>query len=124
MWRKRRDERLRITTEALQRIRDGVNTSDQACRIAAKALDHLVASEIDVMLPNDIQAMWDKQRGLCAICLLPLGNGEWHMDHRMAAANGGGGNKQNMQITHARCNMRKHTRDHFEFIQTEFGRLL
>lgn len=50
-----------------------------------------------------------RQRGLCAICNLPLEEdpAKLHLDHRTPLAAGGEDVEDNLQLTHAACNLSK-----------------
>lgn len=54
-----------------------------------------------------IEAMYAVQGGMCAICSLAL-NGDFHRDHKIALSRGGSNDISNIQLTHARCNLKKY----------------
>ena len=66
---------------------------------------------------NDIDELWDKQVGRCRYCKKRLDHG-FHVDHIKAVAKGGDNSKNNIQLTCKRCNLRKHTKTHAEFLKT------
>lgn len=46
-----------------------------------------------------------RQRGLCAICGLPVGPADATLDHIVPRSVGGGGEIENLRVAHRRCNM-------------------
>jgi HNH endonuclease len=56
------------------------------------------------------------QRGKCACCELPLGNG-YHMDHIMPLALGGTNTDDNIQLLRATCNLQKNAKHPVDFMQ-------
>lgn len=65
---------------------------------------------------NDIQRLFDLQKGKCAICRVPIIDG-YHVDHIMPIAKGGGNGSDNLQLLCASCNRSKSTKDPIEFMQ-------
>lgn len=59
-----------------------------------------------------LELLYAKQRGECALCLgiLGLSRREWHVDHKRPIAQGGRHEFSNLQLTHARCNLKKGAR--------------
>lgn len=65
---------------------------------------------------KDIDALHDKQRGRCAICMRKL-NGKWHVDHIIPLKKGGAHELKNLQLACAVCNIQKrdsHPIDHMQ----------
>lgn len=62
------------------------------------------------------------QRGKCAACGVLLGEG-FHLDHIVPLARGGGGERGNLQLLCARCNLQKGAKDPVAFMQSR-GRLI
>lgn len=56
---------------------------------------------------RQIEALYAAQDGMCAICSLAL-NGDFHRDHKIALSRGGSNDISNIQLTHARCNLKKY----------------
>ena len=54
----------------------------------------------------DVQRLFDRQRGQCALCGVSIYAG-FHVDHRMPICRGGSNNPDNLQLLCARCNLRK-----------------
>jgi 5-methylcytosine-specific restriction endonuclease McrA len=62
------------------------------------------------------------QRGKCPCCKKPLGE-NYHLDHIVPLALGGGNVDSNIQLLRAFCNLKKHAKDPFDWAN-ENGRLL
>ena len=71
---------------------------------------------------KDVQALFLKQRGCCAVCRCKLDK-SFHRDHIIALASGGSNDKSNLQLLCKSCNSRKHKKDPITFMQ-ENGFLL
>ncbi len=70
----------------------------------------------------DIAALLKTQRQRCAYCGSQLRK-EYHVDHIMPLARGGGNDRRNLQLLCAPCNLTKGDRDPIDFVQS-IGRLL
>lgn len=70
----------------------------------------------------DIKQIVEWQRGKCAYCRVPL-KGKYHVDHIQPLAAGGSNDRQNLQVTCARCNTSKRAADPIDFAR-RLGRLL
>jgi 5-methylcytosine-specific restriction endonuclease McrA len=57
-----------------------------------------------------IRRLYDRQRGRCPECGPRLVLPEVHVDHRVAIANGGRHEEDNLQLTHPLYNLRKAAR--------------
>lgn len=90
--------------------------------VARRAARKRAASEDHPITADDLRALLEKQKGRCALCFRKLG-AKYHIDHIEPLAHGGRHAIGNLQITHPRCNHRKHAKDPFVFAQ-ENGRLL
>lgn len=55
----------------------------------------------------DVAEVYERDMGLCQICGLPVGPGEFHLDHRIPISRGGKHSMLNTQTSHATCNLRK-----------------
>lgn len=64
--------------------------------------------------PKDVARIYAMQRGRCYWCDVALGP-EWHVDHRMPLARGGGNGADNIVIACIPCNLRKHDKTPEEF---------
>lgn len=69
-----------------------------------------------------IKSLFDKQRGMCAICRIKFGNG-YHVDHINPISRGGLHEAGNIQLLCGTCNVRKSAKDPIAFMQ-ELGFLL
>ena len=61
--------------------------------------------------------LFEQQKGLCACCGAPLGQG-YHLDHIMPLALGGTNTDDNMQLLTARCNLQKNAMHPDDFMRT------
>jgi 5-methylcytosine-specific restriction endonuclease McrA len=55
---------------------------------------------------EDVQRKISEQRGMCGICFKPL-LPDFHVDHIVPIARGGSNTAGNIQVVHAKCNLRK-----------------
>jgi 5-methylcytosine-specific restriction endonuclease McrA len=75
----------------------------------------------------DFELIWGLQRGKCAYCRKNLKRGGrlgCHIDHIIPLALGGAHVQNNLQLTCALCNIRKHAKHPIEFAQSSLGLLL
>ena len=94
-WRRMNKEKIRLTTRYQRAKRNGVRAEK---------------------ITNDqIQNLYTKQRGSCAICRTKLI--KWHMDHIMPLAKGGAHEINNLQLLCPRCNVRKHSTHPIDYMQ-------
>lgn len=63
------------------------------------------------------EKLFQMQRGKCACCGKPLGDG-YHLDHRMPLALGGLNVDANMQLLSAKCNLQKGAKHPVDFMQS------
>jgi 5-methylcytosine-specific restriction endonuclease McrA len=71
---------------------------------------------------NVVVKLMTLQKGLCACCRLPLGD-DYHLDHIMPLALGGGNIDSNVQLLRQECNRRKSAKHPVDYMQ-ERGYLL
>lgn len=71
---------------------------------------------------SDIKWIFKAQKGKCAYCRCKVG-GSYHVDHIVPLVSGGTNDRRNIQITCARCNLRKGRKDPINFAQSQ-GMLL
>lgn len=71
---------------------------------------------------SEIEALHERQRGLCAYCRAPLKN-NFHRDHITPLSRGGSNDITNIQLLCPSCNQRKCAKDPIEFAQ-QMGLLL
>src|ERR1019366_1546951 len=55
----------------------------------------------------DRWVVWDRDKGVCQLCLLPADPNYWHLDHILPIIKGGEHSYANTQVTHPICNLRK-----------------
>lgn len=67
---------------------------------------------------KDIRLLMVTQGAKCACCSARLKKIEWHVDHIIPLARGGGNSKSNLQILCSNCNRSKNARDPIEFMQS------
>jgi 5-methylcytosine-specific restriction endonuclease McrA len=70
---------------------------------------------------EDIARLYKRQRGKCETCKRRLHN-KYHVDHMTPLVRGGGNGPDNLQLLCPLCNLRKHTKDSYEWA-AENGRL-
>jgi len=57
-----------------------------------------------------VQSIWKRQKGLCALCSLPLSQeSDWDMHHIQFKTDGGTDNSSNLQLMHSNCHRQYHT---------------
>lgn len=56
---------------------------------------------------EDIELLWQLQRGKCVFCLKPLKRGAFHIDHHLPLALGGSNDRGNLRLLHKKCNLEK-----------------
>ncbi len=63
----------------------------------------------DTKIPPRVrQRIFDRDKGICHICKLPIKTGEtWHADHILALIEGGENRETNIAPAHAHCNLSK-----------------
>lgn len=60
------------------------------------------------MSPHIRRAVWDRDRGICGICALPVPFGrDMHVDHIQPRCEGGPDALENLRATHGTCNRRR-----------------
>ena len=52
--------------------------------------------------------MYEQQQGLCGLCNKPM-HQDKHVDHEIPFSYGGGNERNNIQLTHPKCNLEKRT---------------
>jgi 5-methylcytosine-specific restriction endonuclease McrA len=64
------------------------------------------------LLAEDVcpEEIFNRDSGVCGICLAPVDPSNWHLDHIVPLALGGPHVSENVQVTHPLCNMRKGSR--------------
>lgn len=75
---------------------------------------------------EDVNAIFESQRGMCASCpakLIKSGKNRYHVDHIVPLIRGGSNDKYNIQCLCPSCNMRKNAKDPMEWAKQN-GRLL
>ena len=75
---------------------------------------------------EDVKAIFESQRGLCASCpekLIKSDKNRYHVDHIQPLSKGGGNDKYNLQCLCPECNRRKSAKDPLDWAR-ENGRLL
>lgn len=63
---------------------------------------------------DEIRSLHERQKGRCAICGSRLG-GLYHRDHIQPVSRGGDNTIKNIQLTCPRCNLKKGSKDPFDF---------
>jgi 5-methylcytosine-specific restriction endonuclease McrA len=60
---------------------------------------------------EDIQRLFELQRGKCVLCLRPLVRNKFEVDHHVALSRGGSNEIGNLRLLHKKCNASKGARD-------------
>lgn len=68
--------------------------------------------------PDMIRKLFTLQRGKCVACRHSI-KAAYHVDHVVPVLHGGTSDFENLQLLCPSCNLRKHTRDHLEFMRAE-----
>lgn len=55
----------------------------------------------------DRRVVWERDSGICHICLLPADPHNWHLDHVFPLSRGGEHSYANVAVSHPTCNLRK-----------------
>jgi 5-methylcytosine-specific restriction endonuclease McrA len=119
-------ERYRLTPRselnAVQREYRKNNPEKHRAHLAKRRRQIKVAS--DNYTADDVKALYKTQRGKCAepSCRADLKKTKYHVDHIMPLALGGTNGAENIQLLCPRCNIRKHSKDPYEWAKTN-GRL-
>lgn len=50
------------------------------------------------------KAVYDRDKGVCQLCHLPTGEGDWNIDHIIPRSCGGSSYLRNLRLTHYQCN--------------------
>lgn len=58
----------------------------------------------------DREVLWNRDAGICGICGEAAEHANFHVDHKLALANGGSHTYANCQVSHPSCNVRKGAR--------------
>lgn len=58
----------------------------------------------------DRSVVFERDKGICGICGLPVDPTDWHLDHVQPLCKGGEHSYANVQVSHPACNMRKGTK--------------
>jgi len=56
---------------------------------------------------RDIENLIVSQNGCCAMCLIPFGEDGFHVDHVIPLSAGGSNDRENIQLLHPTCNLKK-----------------
>lgn len=70
-------------------------------------LDEHVRYERSKVTPALRAAIFDRDGGLCQLCLEPIGHEDWDVDHSIPLCQWGTTTDRNVQLAHSRCNGKK-----------------
>jgi 5-methylcytosine-specific restriction endonuclease McrA len=70
-----------------------------------------VAGASGVHSAEDIKFLFEMQKGKCVVCLKPLKNKMFHVDHHIPLSKGGSNDRSNLRLLHSSCNTNKGARD-------------
>ncbi len=62
-------------------------------------------------IKSDIDALYNKQNGICLCCRVSLLAG-YHVDHKHPISKGGGNGPENLQLLCVKCNLKKSNKDY------------
>lgn len=54
-----------------------------------------------------IRFIYERDNGICQICFLPTGEGDWNIDHIIPRSFGGSNRYTNLRLTHYECNHKR-----------------
>jgi Restriction endonuclease len=57
--------------------------------------------------PIDLQAIWERDKGICHLCKEPVDRKDLNFDHIIPVSKGGKHSQENLAVSHERCNKRK-----------------
>jgi 5-methylcytosine-specific restriction endonuclease McrA len=83
------------------------NVTDERLRVAEKTRRRRALMLATAVEPIDYSIIVRDSLGICAICDGPVINEPAHIDHIVPLAEGGTHTYNNLQFTHARCNLAK-----------------
>jgi len=78
---------------------------------------------LDNFTKDDVLELYGAQRGRCVYCQADLSR-EYHIDHIMPLALGGGNSRENIQLTCKPCNLSKGKKHPIDFARKKLGTLL
>lgn len=55
----------------------------------------------------DLDIVYERDEGICYLCLLPVDTFGWHLDHIVPISRGGSHTYENVAVTHKHCNSNK-----------------
>jgi 5-methylcytosine-specific restriction endonuclease McrA len=110
-------DRARKRTEAKRQELSGIVEEN------SKLYREIVPPKTPIWDATVISELYHEQNGLCALCCDLLVLGEHHVDHKIPVSRGGGNERENLQLTHPKCNQSKgakvDTRDLHHYIKDE-----
>lgn len=80
---------------------------DEAVIENSKLYREIVPPKTPIWHSAVISELYHEQNGLCALCCDSLVLGEHHVDHKIPVSRGGGNERENLQLTHPKCNQSK-----------------
>ena len=113
-WKKANRERLNEQGREERRTRPGLAAERQR-RYLAKYPDlvsernHRRRTRLAGQFVEDVRRVdiWKRDEGICGICGVVADPKNWHLDHIIPLARGGLHMKDNVQVSHPSCNVRK-----------------
>lgn len=54
--------------------------------------------------------LYDRDKGMCYLCNIPVDPNDWHMDHKFPLSKGGEHSYANMAVSHPHCNLSKNAK--------------
>lgn len=99
-------EQTRDRENELQRKRSHKRVITEARREQKRRRKALCrgASTVEVFTK---QQVWDEEFGICGICGTTADMNDWHLDHIIPLSRGGQHTRNNVQVSHPKCNLSK-----------------
>jgi 5-methylcytosine-specific restriction endonuclease McrA len=109
---KRRRDRVATDTKRAYAVKWRAENPDRSRAIGRnKESNRRATKRAAFVEPIDHAVVYARDRGVCGICQAAIAAGDkWHVDHVIPLAKGGVHSYANVQLAHARCNLRKSAR--------------
>lgn len=110
-----REDPIKRAEQNLAWCRANRESRRESCR--RRQAQHKGAECVDIFTKADI---WQRDGGICGICLLEANENDWHLDHIIPLSRGGQHTLDNVQVSHPPCNLSKKDKlmeEYYEYIE-------